>query len=96
MKQDFKVPEVEDQSNYMLTRSSQVMLAVKQFLEPITVAHFRELHDNPDAEEVSFEFSQLNIYLKAYKPDDTVDKDLWRLPLPGAWTVCIADQLIRS
>ncbi len=97
MKQDLaRVPEAEDQTHDKLTRETQTMLAVKQFLEPSAADHFRKLHANRDVPEASFEFSDLNIYMKAYRPDKTIDGDLWLLPLPGAWKVKISDEIIRS
>ena len=88
--------KLEVQTAEILTRESQTMLAVKQFIQPDTATHLRELHDNQDTEEANFVFGELSIFITAYKPDGTVDKDLWKLPLPGAWKVRIADQPIRS
>ena len=97
MKQDLaRVPEVEDQSHDILTRETQTMLAVKQFLEPVTEAHIRKLHGNQEVPEVSFELGELNIFMQATQPDGSIDKELWKLPLPGAWKVRLADKDIRS
>ena len=88
--------KLEVQTAEILTRESQTMLAVKQFIQPDTATHLRELHDNRDEEEANFVFGELSIFVTAYKPDGTADEDLWKLPLPGAWKVRIAGEEIKA
>lgn len=97
MNQDLaRTPEVEEGTHDKLNRETQNMLTVKQFLEPITAQHLRELHDSQRGQAIAFGFSGLRVYLKAMRPDGSIDADLWLLPMPGSYTVKICEESIRA
>ena len=67
------------------------------------IGHHGYLHEPPgtlesreEEAEITFDFGEVEIYMKAYKPDETEDSSEWLLPLPTGWPVDISKATWRS